>query len=97
MQLTLLVPGLLLPDAIRTDSVFDLSAPALSLLLGRGQRRELDANWLASAFGLPPPLPAAALRKVGAGSSQADVRPPWGQRAGVARVGAIKSAPAGRR
>ena len=90
MQLTLLVPGLLLPDAIRTDSVFDLSAPALSLLLGRGQRRELDAHWLASAFGLPPPLPAAALRKVGAGPSQADFRPPWGQRAGVASVGAIK-------
>lgn len=69
MQLTLLVPGLLLPDAIRTDSVFDLSAPALSLLLGRGQRRELDANWLASAFGLSPPLPAAALRKVGDGGT----------------------------
>jgi len=67
MQLTLLVPGLLLPDAIRTASVFDLSAPALSLLLGRGQRRELTPDWLSSAFELSPPLPAAALRKVGAG------------------------------
>ncbi|MDP1607496.1 MAG: hypothetical protein Q8L93_12815 [Rhodocyclaceae bacterium] len=69
MQLTLLVPGLLLPEAIRTDTVFDLSAPALSLLLGRGQRRELTPDWLASAFGLAPPLPAAALRKVGAGGT----------------------------
>ncbi|MDO8959417.1 MAG: hypothetical protein Q7U85_06770 [Rhodocyclaceae bacterium] len=69
MQLTLLVPGLLLPDAIRTDTVFDLSAPALSLLLGRGQRRELTPDWLAGAFGLSPPLPAAALRKVGAGET----------------------------
>jgi hypothetical protein len=104
MQLTLLVPGLLLPDAIRTDTVFDLSAPALSLLLGRGQRRELDANWLASAFGLPLPLPAAALR-VGAGPSQADasgLSPPGvggsepGLRAwGANKVGAGGTASAG--
>ena len=67
MHLTLYVPGLLLPDEIRTDSVFDLTAPTLSLLLGRGQRRELATDWLPDAFGLAPPLPAAALRKVGAG------------------------------
>ncbi len=72
MQLTLFVPGLLLPEEIRTDTVFDLTAPALSLLLGRGQRRELTPDWLAGAFGLASPLPAAALRKVGAGLSQAN-------------------------
>ncbi|MBA3033664.1 MAG: hypothetical protein KKF85_06605 [Gammaproteobacteria bacterium] len=69
MHLTLLVPGLLLPDEIRTDTVFDLTAPRLSLLLGRGQRRELTPDWLPGAFGLSPPLPAAALRKVGAGGT----------------------------
>jgi len=69
MQLTLLAPGLLLPDAIRTDSVFGLSAPALSRLLGRAERVELSPDWLASAFGVSSPLPAAALRKVGAGGT----------------------------
>lgn len=69
MQLTLFVPGLLLPEAILSDTVFDLTAPALSLLLGRGQRVESDQEWLAKAFGASPPLPAAALRKVGAGGT----------------------------
>ncbi|MDI6746970.1 MAG: hypothetical protein QMD17_07470 [Rhodocyclaceae bacterium] len=67
MHLTLFVPGLLLPDEIRADTVFDLTAPTLSLLLGRGQRHELTPDWLPGAFGLAPPLPAAVLRKVGAG------------------------------
>lgn len=71
MQLTLYVPGLLLPDAIRADSVFGLEAPALSLLLGRGQRLELPPDWLPGAFGVAAPLPAAALRKVGAGETAA--------------------------
>lgn len=69
MQLTLLVPGLLLPEPVLNDMVFDLAAPALSLLLGRGQRIETDADWQARAFGLAPPLPAAALRKVGSGGT----------------------------
>jgi len=69
MQLTLYVPGLLLPDAIRADSVFALAAPALSQLLGRSQRLELPPDWLASAFGINSPIPAAALRKVGAGET----------------------------
>jgi hypothetical protein len=69
MQLTLYVPGLLLPDAIRADSVYGLIAPALSQLLGRGERLELPIDWLASAFGIDSPLPAAALRKVGAGET----------------------------
>ena len=99
MHLTLFVPGLLLPDEIRTDTVFDLTAPTLSLLLGRGQRRELAPDWLPGAFGLAPPLPAAALRKVGAGPSQADASPPvggseTGLRAwGANKVGAGNTAP----
>lgn len=69
MQLTLFVPGLLLPGAILSDTVFDLEAPMLSLLLGRGQRRELESAWLPGAFGLSAPLPAAVLRKAGGGET----------------------------
>lgn len=69
MQLTLFAPGLLLPGEILSDSVFDLEAPMLSLLLGRGQRHQLDPDWLAGAFGLAAPLPAAVLRKIGAGET----------------------------
>lgn len=69
MQLTLLVPGLLLPKAILHDTVGDLDAPGLSLLLGRGQRVETEPEWLSRAFGIAPPLPAAALRKVAAGGT----------------------------
>lgn len=69
MQLTLFAPGLLLPGEILPDTVFDLEAPMLSLLLGRGQRRQLGSPWLPGAFGLSSPLPAAALRKVGAGGT----------------------------
>lgn len=64
MQLTLFVPGLLLPNTVLNDIVFDLSVPTLSLLLGRGQRHELASDWLCDTFGLAPPIPAAALRKV---------------------------------
>jgi hypothetical protein len=69
MRLTLFVPGLLLPREILADTVFDLTAPALSLILGRGRRHEREAGWLAAAFGLDgnETLPAAVLRKVGAG------------------------------
>jgi hypothetical protein len=71
MRLTLFVPGLLLPREILADTVFDLTAPALSLILGRGRRHEREAGWLAAAFGLDvnATLPAAALRKVGAGGT----------------------------
>lgn len=68
MQLTLFVPGLLLPVEILENTAYDLSAPTLSRLLGQGERRELAADWLPSAFGLDS-LPAAALRKVGAGKT----------------------------
>lgn len=66
MQLTLFVPGLLLPREVLSDTVFDLSAPTLSLILGRGRRLALEPDWLPAAFGLAPPLPAAALRQAAA-------------------------------
>jgi hypothetical protein len=68
MHLTLLVPGLLLPEEILENITYDLSAPALSLILGSGERRTLPDDWLPSAFGLDD-LPAAAARKVGAGET----------------------------
>lgn len=77
MQLTLLVPGLLLPDEIRADTVFDLSTPALSLFLGRAARRDQPAHWLAGAFHVPVPLPLAALRKVSAGATAAATAGEW--------------------
>jgi hypothetical protein len=69
MHLTLLVPGLLWPREILRDTTFDLPLPALSLLLGRGRRLRLadEAAWLAGAFGLAAPLPAASLRLLGDG------------------------------
>lgn len=69
MHLTLFVPGLLLPREVLSDTVFDLNAPSLSLMLGRGRRLAPEADWLPSAFGLAPPLPAAALRRVAADPS----------------------------
>lgn len=68
MHLTLLVPGLLLPVEILESITFDLTAPTLSLILGRGTRRALPVDALAHQFGLER-LPAAALRKVGAGET----------------------------
>lgn len=66
MQLTLMLPGLLLPAEIRTDTLFDLQAPALSRLLGHATRTTCEGDWLAAAFGLSGPLPTAALRRHGA-------------------------------
>jgi hypothetical protein len=70
MSLTLLVPGLLWPHEILRDTTFDLPLPALSRLLGCAHLQPLtDAeDWLATAFGCTTPLPAAALRLLGAGS-----------------------------
>lgn len=68
MHLTLMVPGLLLPVEILENTVYDLKAPTLSLILGRGERRNLPGNALTGAFGLGH-FPAAALRKVGAGGT----------------------------
>lgn len=68
MRLTLFVPGLLLPREILADTTFDLTAPALSLLLGRGRRQTISPDWLEANFGFPT-FPAAALRKVGAGGT----------------------------
>jgi len=76
MRLTLLVPGLLWPREILRDTTFDLPLPALSLLLGRGRRlpaRTID-EWLAAAFGLASPLPAAALRLMGEGGTPGNAR-----------------------
>jgi hypothetical protein len=69
MHLTLLVSGLLWPREILRDTTFDLPLPALSRLLGRGRRTPLagEEAWLATAFGIDPPLPAAALRLLGDG------------------------------
>lgn len=72
MHLTLLVPGLLCwPREILHDTTFDLPLPALSTLLGRGRRSPAAAidAWLATAFGLPAPLPAAPLRLLGDGGA----------------------------
>jgi hypothetical protein len=60
--LTLFVPGLLLPVEILTATTFDLTAPALSLILGRGRRVEITAEMPAALFALER-LPVAALRK----------------------------------
>ena len=57
MHLTLTLPGLLLPPEIRTDTLFDLHAPALSRLIGRAKRKEISRDWLCDAFGLPAPCP----------------------------------------
>jgi len=69
MHLTLLVPGLLWPREILRDTTFDLPLPAMSLLLGRGRTVPLagEEAWLADVFGIPAPLPAAALRLLGDG------------------------------
>lgn len=68
MHLTLLVPGLLLPVEILENITYDLSAPTLSQILGSGERRTLQDDWLPSAFGLDD-LPSAAARKLGAGET----------------------------
>lgn len=68
MRLTLFVPGLLLPREILSDTVFDLTAPALSLLLGRARRETFSRDWLEENHGIAT-RPAAALRKVGAGGT----------------------------
>lgn len=69
MQLTLLVPGLVWPREILRDTTFDLPLPALARLLGHARVRPLAGEdaWLAEAFGIEAPLPAAALRLLGDG------------------------------
>lgn len=68
MHLTLFLPGLLLPVEILENITHDLSAPSLSLILGSSERRDVPGDALAGAFGLGH-LPAAALRKLGAGGT----------------------------
>jgi len=67
MEITLFAPGLLLPDAICDDVLFDLEAPTLSLVLGRGDRfvesTTTSLTWLAQTFSTAYPLPVAALRR----------------------------------
>ena len=69
MHLTLLVPGLLWPREILRDTTYDLPLPALARALGRARIRPLagEEAWLAGAFGIATPLPAAALRLLGDG------------------------------
>jgi hypothetical protein len=73
MHLTLLVPGLLWPRTILHDTSFDLPLPALSLLLGRASRLSVadEETWLAGAFGIAAPLPAAPVRLLGDGGTPA--------------------------
>lgn len=78
MELTLYLPGLLLPDPVRIDTLFDLQAEAFSLLLGRSQRNPLETGWLAHRFALTAPLPVAALRRLGAA-----LRTPVGTKVGA--------------
>lgn len=66
MHLTLYLPGLLLPVEILENITYDLSTPTLSRLLGCATRREMPDAVPTHLFGLDT-LPAAALRKVGAG------------------------------
>lgn len=68
MDLTLYVPGLLLPIEILDSTTYDLTAPTLSGLLGRGVRQEMPGGRPDNLFGLDA-LPSAALRKVGAGGT----------------------------
>lgn len=70
MQLTLCLPGLLLPGEALRDTARDLPLPALSRLLGHGRIRHgepvaADA-WAARRWGLDA-LPAAALRVLAGG------------------------------
>jgi hypothetical protein len=69
--LHLLLPALRWPDA-RDPRVYDgLSVPTLERLLGRGERRPLDAtspeSWLAKRHGYGAAPPFAALAALGAG------------------------------
>jgi hypothetical protein len=69
--LHLLLPALRWPDA-RDPRVYDgLSVPTLERLLGRGERRSLDATspetWLAERHGYGTAPPFAALAALGAG------------------------------
>jgi hypothetical protein len=65
-MLTLIVPGLIWTRQALADLTFDLPLPAFTTLLGRGRLRRFPpqstALMLAACAGLPPPLPAAALR-----------------------------------
>lgn len=70
-MLTLIVPGLIWPPQALTDLTHGLELPAFTTLLGYGQLtrgRQTDAYAaLASALGLPCPLPVAALRAQASG------------------------------
>jgi hypothetical protein len=75
MQLTLIIPELIWPEA--DDGVLDgLDCPALGTLLARSRRTQrppqsLEAT-LADAFGQPPDAPYAALRLLGESDSTKD-------------------------
>jgi hypothetical protein len=70
MRLHLVVPGLLWPAASLREATRDLDLPALSALLGRGERRVAAAqgltDWIARSFGLEgDEIPWGALRRLG--------------------------------
>ena len=71
--LHLALPGLLWPAQAIQDMVYDLKMPALSWLLGKGNRSVQPVadypQWLADVAGLPK-LPAAALRASAMGEAQ---------------------------
>lgn len=75
MQLTLCLPGLLLPGQAFRDTASDLALPALCRLLGHGRvggGGPLDLGaWAARRWNLPA-LPAAALRVLAAGGDPGD-------------------------
>lgn len=70
MALTVLVPELLVPGAVE-----GLRLPALETLLARAQATRVGARgaaaWLASAWGMPAPLPVAALTLAADGAPRA--------------------------
>lgn len=76
MQLTFLLPGLLLPGPVLRDTAFDLDLPALARMLGRGRQSWSGPasayGWLAAACGLGSRLPAAPLRLLAAGGDPGD-------------------------
>lgn len=75
MHLTLCLPGLMLPRQALHDTVYDLSAPAFSRLLGHGRLMHTPPatlhDWQASRWNLPS-LPVAPLRLLGDGGNPGD-------------------------
>lgn len=80
-RLVLVVPGLLWPAPQMFHPAEDVPHPALARLLGRGQPRMEAAvsyeHLLAQLLGAGPPLPLAALRRLGEGLAQNEDKAHW--------------------